>query len=181
MTDRDYERRMSMGSYVPEPVRKFLVYFHNAIAESSGGRNTFEVTKLYEQTFPKLTEEYFKTSPWPDAEEISGLVHDDELFLILYKELYFRHIYARVPGGPTVEQRFDSYQNYCDLFNLILSPTTPVELDLPNQWLWEIVDEFIYQFQSFQQFMSKPQRKAKEDIEFYRQSPRTWDVLQVRT
>lgn len=45
----------------------------------------------------------------------------DELFLILYKELYFRHIYARVQQGPTIEQMFESYYNYCDLFNYILS------------------------------------------------------------
>jgi translation initiation factor 3 subunit L len=31
------------------------------------------------------------------------------------------------------------------LFNYILSPDKPVVLDLPNQWLWEIIDEFIYQ------------------------------------
>lgn len=48
--------------------------------------------------------------------------------------------------------RLESYFNYCTLFNYILSRDTPVTLDLPNQWLWEIIDEFIYQFQSFQQF-----------------------------
>jgi translation initiation factor 3 subunit L len=52
-----------------------------------------------------LTEEYFKSSPWPDAEEIAPVVQEDQLFLILYKELYYRHIYARVQGGPTIEQR----------------------------------------------------------------------------
>ena len=56
-------------------------------------------------TFPKLTEEYFKSSPWPDAEEVAPIVQEDQLFLILYKELYYRHIYARVQGGPTIEQR----------------------------------------------------------------------------
>ena len=55
--------------------------------------------------------------------------------------------WRRVQGGPTIEQRFDSYYNYCKLFNYILSADTPVNLELPNQWLWEIIDEFIYQFQ----------------------------------
>jgi hypothetical protein len=71
--------------------------------------------------FPKLTEEHFKSSPWPDADEVSPLVDDDQPFLILYKELYYRHIYARIQGGPTIEQRFESYYNYCQLFNHILS------------------------------------------------------------
>ena len=93
-------------------------------------------------------------------------MNDDPIFLNLYRELYYRHIYARVQGGPTVEQRlvleqshrshhshslfisrFDSYYNYCKLFNYILSADIPVNLELPNQWLWEIIDEFIYQFQ----------------------------------
>ena len=67
--------------------------------------NGYEVANLYEITFPKLTEEHFKTSPWPEAEEVAPFVQEDQLFLILYKELYYRHIYARVQGGPTIEQR----------------------------------------------------------------------------
>ncbi len=109
----------------------------------------------------------------------SSVVQEDQLFLILYKELYYRHIYARVQGGPTIEQRFESYYNYCNLFNFILSSDTPVTLELPNQWLWEIIDEFIYQFQSFQQFRAKLHKKSQDEIEVLRHNPRVWDVLQV--
>lgn len=42
----------------------------------------------------------------------------DPLFLTLYKELYYRHIYSKLT--PTLQQRFESYENYCDLFNYIL-------------------------------------------------------------
>jgi translation initiation factor 3 subunit L len=48
-------------------------------------------------------------------------------------------------GGPSLEQRFESYRNYCKLFNAILSAERPLELELPIQWLWDIIDEFIYQ------------------------------------
>lgn len=75
-----------------------------------------------------------------------------QVFMILYKELYYRDIYARVPGGPKPDQRFHSFYNYCDLFNYILSAETPVPLELPDQWLWELIDEFVYQFQSFAQY-----------------------------
>ena len=141
--------------------------------------NTFEVANLYENSWPKLSDDYFKTSSWPEAHEIAPFVQDDNLFLILYKELYFRHIYARISGGPKIEQRFDSYFNYCSLFNIILTPGSPVTLDLPNQWLWEIIDEFIYQFQSFVQFRAKLGKKTSEELEILRSNPRTWDVLQV--
>lgn len=43
----------------------------------------------------------------------------DQVFLTLYRELYYRHIYARLT--PTWEHRLHSYENYCDLFNYILS------------------------------------------------------------
>ena len=123
------------------------------------------------------------------------------------RELYFRHIYARVQvsslhlivgfvssefkyasqGGPTIEQRFESYYNYCKLFNYILSAEAPVNLELPNQWLWEIIDEFIYQFQvnricdsqymnilcqAFSQFRSKLAKKTEDEIETLKRNPK---------
>ena len=69
--------------------------------------NTYEIASLYETSFPRLTEQFFKSSPWPEAEVVAQYVPSDQLFLFLYKELYFRHIYARVPGGPTIDQRSD--------------------------------------------------------------------------
>lgn len=41
--------------------------------------------------------------------------------------------------------RCDSWDNYCDLFGLLL--TSNVNMQLPNIWLWDMVDEFLYQFQ----------------------------------
>lgn len=43
----------------------------------------------------------------------------DIIFQILYKELYYRHIYAKLQ--PTTEQRLESWQNYLDLFDYLLS------------------------------------------------------------
>jgi len=160
---------------IPEQVKKFLIYFQDMIKEG----NVYEVNNLYENSFPKLTEQYFKTSPWPEAEDVGALVNDDPIFLNLYKELYFRHIYARVQGGLTIEQRFESYWNYCKLFNYILSADSPVQLELPNQWLWEIIDEFIYQFQSFSQFRSKILKKSCDELDVLKRNPKVWNVHSV--
>ena len=70
------------------------------------------------------------------------------------------------------EYRFESYYNYCKLFNYILSAEQPVNLELPNQWLWEIIDEFIYQFQAFSQFRSKLGKKTDEEIEILKSNPK---------
>jgi hypothetical protein len=64
-------------------------------------------------------------------------------------------------GGPTLEQRFQSYKNYVDLFNSILSAERPLKLELPIQWLYDIIDEFIYQFQSFCQYRAKLVKKGQ--------------------
>src|SRR6266702_1015227 len=45
--------------------------------------------------------------------------HTDQLFLILYRELYYRHVYSRLQ--PDIDDRFHSYENSCELFNYLLS------------------------------------------------------------
>ena len=62
--------------------------------------------------------------------------------------MYYRHLYARCT--PDLRQRCDSWKNYCELFGLLLQ--SKVNMQLPNQWLWDMIDEFIYQFQSFCQY-----------------------------
>jgi len=160
---------------IPEQVKKFLQYFQEMIKEG----NVYEVNNLYENSFPKLTEQYFKNSPWPEADDVALILQDDPIFLNLYKELYFRHVYGKVQGGMTIEQRFESYWNYCKLFNYILSADSPVQLELPNQWLWEIIDEFIYQFQTFSQFRSKISKRTDEEIEVLKMNPKVWNVHSV--
>lgn len=60
----------------------------------------------------------------------------DEIFLTIYRELYFRHVYARL--SPDLDDRFHSYENYCSLFNLILNSPGPVPLSLPIDWLYNM-------------------------------------------
>ena len=43
----------------------------------------------------------------------------DQIFLILYRELYYRHVYSRL--SPDIDDRFHSYENSCELFNYLLS------------------------------------------------------------
>ncbi|XP_018322814.1 eukaryotic translation initiation factor 3 subunit L [Agrilus planipennis] len=160
---------------MPDIVKKFLQYFHNAVNEGL----IFELQNLYETSWPKLTEEYFEKRPWPEESEVATLVNNDPVFMILYKELYFRHIYARIQGGPSLEQRFNSFYNYCDLFNYILSAEKPVLLELPDLWLWELVDEFVYQFQSFAQYRARLQKKSPTELDTLNNNNKVWNVLCV--
>ena len=69
-------------------------------------------------------------------------------------------------NGPSHQDRVESFDNYCEMFNYIINPDDqqPVNLELPNQWLWDIIDEFIYQFQNYSQYRSKLQSKDDAEI-----------------
>ena len=55
----------------------------------------------------------------------------DPIFLILYRELYYRHVYSRLQ--PNIDDRFHSYENSCELFNYLLSASSKITLSInPN-------------------------------------------------
>ncbi|KAG7675274.1 hypothetical protein Ndes2526B_g08141 [Nannochloris sp. 'desiccata'] len=141
---------------VPKMVQDFVVYFYRHIRE----RNIREIYTMYSHTFPVLSERFFKGSSWPRAEAVSHLVDHDHVFCMLYKELYFRHMYAA--GTPAPEQRHESWANYRELFTVILQSN--LNMQLPNGWLWDMIDEFVYQFQSYLQYRGKLAGKAPEEI-----------------
>lgn len=182
--DLEYERQQQ--SYkMNDAVKSFITHFFRSIQNAK----LFEITHDYEYGWNMLGEQYFKNTTWPSVENIESMIPNESMksiFLILYKEMYYRHIYASIQGGPTLEQRFESYKNYVDLFNAILSADRPLEVELPIQWLWDIIDEFIYQFQSFCQYRAKLVKKGQnapsniiEEIHMLKQNHDVWNVHSV--
>jgi translation initiation factor 3 subunit L len=182
--DLEYERQQQ--SYkMNDAVKSFITHFYRAIQNAK----IFEITHDYEYGWNMLSEQYFKNTTWPSVENIESMIPNESIksiFLILYKEMYFRHIYASIQGGPSLEQRFESYRNYVKLFNAILTAERPLEIELPIQWLWDIIDEFIYQFQSFCQYRAKLVKKGQnappnvlEEIHMLKQNNDVWNVHSV--
>jgi len=89
------------------------------------------------------------------------LEQDDENFDIdmltsnLYQELTNRHVYARCTLDSDI--RKNSWDNYMDLFETILREKDSKRnaVELPAKWVWDMLDEFIYQFQNFCYFRNK--------------------------
>lgn len=144
---------------VPEQVRKYIVLFHQAVQNN----DLQSISSAYEGNWNRLTEKFYAKSEWPEAEVIAPLVNNDAKFLMLYRELWFRHVYSRL--SPDGEDRFSSYDSYCDFFNYVLNSDGPVPLELPAQWLWDIIDEFIYQFQSYSQWRNKVDSKSEDELQ----------------
>ena len=61
----------------------------------------------------------------------------------------------------------------------LLGAKSPVTLELPHQWLWEIIDEFVYQFQSFALFRCSLHKKSADELDFIRQNPTLWNIHSV--
>merc|ERR1719273_1598682 len=94
LLDLEYEQ---YNEYMEiDALKNFIVSFYEAL----GKLNLADLSKLYEQTWPQLIDQYFKSSKLPGAKDISGLVGGNELVLSLYLELYYRHLHANVTEGP---------------------------------------------------------------------------------
>ncbi|KAG5634029.1 hypothetical protein H0H81_003718, partial [Sphagnurus paluster] len=160
-------------SAIPDVVKSFIVHFHQAVLNN----NLPEITVAYESGWNKYTEKFYSRTEWPEAEVIAPLVNDDPIFLILYRELYYRHVYSRLQ--PNIDDRFHSYENSCELFNYLLNSDDPVELELPEQWLWDIIDEFIYQFQVFCTWRSKVKSKTEDELMMLAEGGPVWSSYSV--
>ncbi|KAF2271783.1 uncharacterized protein EI97DRAFT_387143 [Westerdykella ornata] len=82
----------------------------------------------------------------------------------------------------TLETKFASYDSYCNLFHYILNSEGPVDLEVPNYfWAWDVIDEFIYQFNSFCSYRQKVAHKGEneEEIMLLRENPNTWGCYSV--
>ncbi|KAK1284873.1 hypothetical protein QJS10_CPB20g00680 [Acorus calamus] len=157
--------------FVPDAVKTFVVHLYRHIRE----KNVYEIHQMYEGSFQRLSERMFKESPWPSTEAVAPYVDNDHVFCLLYKEMWFRHLYAR--GNPGPRQRAESWDNYCSLFGVVLHGV--VNMQLPNQWLWDMVDEFVYQFQSHCQYRAKLKNKSEEEMQLLRQYDQAWNVYGV--
>lgn len=96
--------------------------------------------------------------------------------------MYFRDLYTR--AHTTLANRYESFMNYQELFAEILSQKNykPISLQLPNVWLWDIVDEFVYQFQSFCIYKTNPSKRSTDEIDDLKEleeSQNAWNIYPV--
>ncbi|CAI5441908.1 unnamed protein product [Caenorhabditis angaria] len=147
---------------VPNEVADYLAYFARMIEE----QNVPEILTLYDQAFPDLTERFFREKMWPDETVVERIIGPgNKIFIILYKELYYRQLYARNARGPLLVHRYESFMNYQELFSELLSSKDPLPISLPNIWIWDIIDEFVYQFQAFCLYKANPGKRSADEVD----------------
>lgn len=167
----DEQFLQNLVDQLPSGVGEFIGYFSMTIYSTEENKLD-QIQQNYDTNFTILTDRHYKNTRWPEASVIAPLCQNDGVFIILYKELYYRHIYANLK--PTLQERFESYANYCDLFSYILNQS-PTDLELPHVWLWDIIDEFIYQYQSFHHFI-KRNNMDENDAALLKKNTGKWNV-----
>ena len=141
-TTLDENMSSDQDACVPTVVTDFIFDLYDSVTLS---QLTEEQTKLYAVILRELSQKYFDNTPWPSVQSIARECNGDPLFLAVYRELTHRHWHA--VSRPSLRDRMEGWNVYRELFEEILD-TNPNFYLLPV-WVFEILHEFLYQFQGF--------------------------------
>ena len=64
-----------------------------------------------------------------------------------------------------------AFENFCNLFNYVLNSDGPVPLELPPSMLWDLIDEFLWQFGEFSSWRQRLSDKSEEDLQYLAEAP----------
>jgi len=133
----------------PDSVKDFVFDLHDASRRSL---IPSEQQALYSGTFKEVTAKYFSNTAWPTPDQIASECDNDQVFLALYNELTLRHLQS--VKRPSVRDRVEGWHAYRELFDLIIGEANQerVTLYLIPEWCFDVLYEFLYQFQGFCQF-----------------------------
>ncbi|ODA82668.1 hypothetical protein RJ55_01176 [Drechmeria coniospora] len=126
-----------------------------------------------------LVAEYKEHVQYEDGDELSQTTSLQQT-----DDIQSRLVQAAQPldFSAPLEVKFQSYDSYCSLFHFILNSEGPVDIEPPSYyWAWDVIDEFIYQFNSFCSYRSRIARQAnnEEEIQILRENPNTWGCYSV--
>ncbi|KAF2665607.1 putative eukaryotic translation initiation factor 3 subunit EifCl [Microthyrium microscopicum] len=82
----------------------------------------------------------------------------------------------------TLETRFASYDAFCGMFHQLLNSAQPLDIEAPSYyWAWDVIDEFIYQFNSFCSYRQRVALKNdnEEEISLLKDNPQVWGCYSV--
>merc|ERR1719359_869585 len=99
--------------------------------------------RLYNLEFKDLSDKYCDKAPWPSAPAVASQCigndgQPDAYFLCVYKELVYRHMFAKLKTS--LDDKLNAWNNYCELFEFVLA-SEDASLELTAQWvplLWPL-------------------------------------------
>ncbi|KAG7356932.1 RNA polymerase I-associated factor PAF67 [Nitzschia inconspicua] len=148
---------------VPETVTDFVFDLYDSVTLS---QLTEEQSRFYNTVFRDLSSKYFGSSPWPNVSMVARECNGDPLFLAFYRELTHRHWHA--VSRPSLRDRMEGWDVYRELFDELLegseedSTASQPKLFILPEWAFDILHEFVYQFQGFCQFRTSLYNSANK-------------------
>merc|ERR1719223_1614176 len=158
---------------LPAPLKDFVFDLHDS-ARRSMLEN--EQGALYSGTFRELSSKYFATSAWPSEDAISSECGGDHLFLALYNELTHRHLHS--VSRIQLRDRLNGWRVYTDLFDRLIAEPNKDELCIVPVWAFDIMHEFVSQFQGFCQFRTN-EKKKEDDLAQMSANKDAWTIEKV--
>jgi translation initiation factor 3 subunit L len=181
------------SSSVADAIKDFVFDLHDATRRSYRVEDVqqlydskFKVSFLHRSapllllnSLQEITEKYLSHAMWPSEEQIAGECDEDQIFLLFYRELTLRHFFAKqkhIQVAPYLESwktynkvslviSIDSHPASLpprQLFDLLISSPNSF-IAITPQWAYDIVQEFVYQFQSFSQYRSQHQHQNNQE------------------
>ena len=135
-----------------------------------------DVSQLYDTKFKELTEKFFSQSAWPDAKAIAPECNHDEVFLLFYKEMTVRHLFTKLK--PQLSHFLESWSNYNKLFEFVLASPEP-SIVLTLQWVNDIIQEFVYQFQGFCQYRCQVASRSTDELKVLQANRSVWSLPSI--
>ena len=134
---------------VPDEVTQFLTDLNRALL----AKDQVEAHALYETQYPQLTHTFFTNKAprgqvlpfrtWPNLKFVKQCFTHPTTEL-LYQMLFARHLFT--DRNVSANVRIKSWETFSELFQVLMEPNPAV--DLPNGWLWDILDEYMFQLQT---------------------------------
>mmetsp|Transcript_12489 Transcript_12489/g.18870 ORF Transcript_12489/g.18870 Transcript_12489/m.18870 type:complete len:506 (+) Transcript_12489:79-1596(+) len=167
-----YDDNKHIDFALPDAIKDFIFDMHDATRRSL---RVEDVQTLYDSKFKEITEKYFSQGSWPSAQTVASECGDDYVFLLFYRELTMRQYFSKLKQIP-LNLYLESWSNYNRLFNILLSTQDPYFIKLTTQWAYDIVQEFVYQFQSFCQFRAQVGARSEEDLHTMEANKDAWSM-----
>jgi len=113
--------------------------------------------------FRELSVAYYSSTEYPKYESLP--FEPNATFMLLYNELYYRHILEELKSEEEyvvgIQEYQDSFQNFVDLFNMLIDigeSDGKKKLHLPAEWVWDIINSFTNQYHEYHKLEDLPEQ-----------------------
>ncbi|KAA0148169.1 hypothetical protein FNF27_03175 [Cafeteria roenbergensis] len=141
-----------------EVPRAFVRYIEDLVKALKSG-HTARALNLYENGRREINAEHFSKKLWPTLEQVNAAVAAssgarlDRGFEAVYQTLWLKHVFMTdmitLPEKDTLSNLVRAWTSYSAFIEECVGPSPMAGYTLPPDWVYDVVNEFVYLFQRF--------------------------------